>query len=113
MRTSVCRLTNCHMKLPPKRPNRSCPAGTRAVCQLPRLSLSWGAGGRGWISPKYPDAEVVTETPISWGKFDGQMPEGWGDARLVLPNGGHILIDHKSYPGTDPAGTSVSTSSAS
>ena len=58
----------------------------------------------GWIASTYPDAEVVTESPIAWRNDDGQVMEGWIDARVVLPNGEHILVDHKSYPGTDPIG---------
>src|SRR5699024_10768640 len=83
-----------------------------------RILFRWDAGraltsgtlielGRrwtGWIASTYPDAEVVTESPIAWRNVDGQVMEGWVDARVVLPNGGHILVDHKSYPGTDPIG---------
>lgn len=58
----------------------------------------------GWIASTYPDAEVVTESPIAWRNDDGQVMEGWIDTRLVLPNGEHILVDHKSYPGVDPIG---------
>lgn len=65
---------------------------------LTELGRRW----TGWIASTYPDAEVVTESPIAWRNDDGQVMEGWIDARLVLPNGVHILVDHKSYPGTDP-----------
>src|SRR5699024_4541807 len=57
-----------------------------------------------WIASTYPDAEVVMEFPITWRNDDGQVMEGWIDARLVLPNGEDILVDHKSYPGADPIG---------
>lgn len=52
----------------------------------------------------YPDAEVITESPIAWSDDDDQVMENWINARLALPDGGHILIDYKSYPGADPIG---------
>lgn len=30
--------------------------------------------------------------------------EGSIDTRIMLPDGGHVLVDHKSYPGKDPVG---------
>lgn len=27
---------------------------------------------------------------------------GWTDTRVVLLDGGHVLVDHKTYPGADP-----------
>ena len=58
----------------------------------------------GWITSTCPDAEVVTEPPIAWRNDHGQVMEGWIDARLVLPNGEHILVVHESYLGTGPIG---------
>ena len=55
-----------------------------------------------WVEATYPGAEVVTESPIAWRNEDSQVMEGWIDARILLPNGEHILVDHKSYPGADP-----------
>ncbi|MBX4421262.1 PD-(D/E)XK nuclease family protein, partial [Mycobacterium tuberculosis] len=49
-----------------------------------------------------PGAEVPTEQPIAWRNDAGQVMEGWSDTRVVLASGGHVLIDHKSYPGVDP-----------
>ena len=57
-----------------------------------------------WVEMSYPGAEVVTESPIAWRNGDAQVMQGWIDARILLPNGEHILVDHKSYPGTDPIG---------
>ncbi|MCD1287792.1 MULTISPECIES: UvrD-helicase domain-containing protein [unclassified Brevibacterium] len=57
-----------------------------------------------WIEETFPGAEVVTESPIAWRNDEGQVMEGWIDARIVLPGGEHILVDHKSYPGTDSIG---------
>lgn len=67
---------------------------------LIELGLRWNA----WIDATFPGAEVVTEEPIAWRNDDGQVMEGWIDARILLPGGEHILVDHKSYPGTDPIG---------
>ncbi|PCC46071.1 UvrD-helicase domain-containing protein [Brevibacterium aurantiacum] len=57
-----------------------------------------------WVETTYPGAEVVTESPIAWRNNHAQLMEGWIDSRISLPNGDHILVDHKSYPGTDPVG---------
>ncbi|GAA1560918.1 UvrD-helicase domain-containing protein [Brevibacterium picturae] len=58
----------------------------------------------GWIEATFPGAEVLTEQPIAWRNENDQVMEGWIDALLKLPNGEHVLVDHKSYPGTDPIG---------
>lgn len=58
----------------------------------------------GWIEATFPGAEVLTEQPIAWRNDDDQVMEGWIDTLLKLPNGEHILVDHKTYPGTDPVG---------
>ncbi|MGO3065446.1 MAG: UvrD-helicase domain-containing protein [Brevibacterium linens] len=57
-----------------------------------------------WVETTYPGAEVVTESPIAWRNNHAQMMEGWIDSRILVPNGDNILVDHKSYPGTDPIG---------
>ena len=57
-----------------------------------------------WIEATFPGAEVLTEQPIAWRNENDQVMEGWIDVLLKLPNGDHILVDHKTYPGTDPIG---------
>ena len=57
-----------------------------------------------WVETTYPGAEVVTESPITWRNDEAQVMEGWIDSRILLPNGEHILVDHKTYPGTDQIG---------
>src|SRR5699024_4199713 len=57
-----------------------------------------------WIDTEFPGAEVLTEQPIAWRNEAGQVMEGWVDTLLKLPNGEFILVDHKTYPGTDPIG---------
>lgn len=55
-----------------------------------------------WIDATFPGTEVLTEQPIAWRNEAGQMMEGRIDTLLVLSNGEHVLIDHKTYPGADP-----------
>lgn len=76
------------------------PAGILSVEVLIELGRRWAE----WIGATFPGAEVVTESPIAWRNDDAQVMQGWIDTRIVLPNGEHILVDHKSYPGTDPIG---------
>ncbi|SDS99063.1 ATP-dependent exoDNAse (exonuclease V) beta subunit (contains helicase and exonuclease domains) [Brevibacterium sandarakinum] len=57
-----------------------------------------------WIDTTFPGAEVLTEQPIVWRNEAGQVMEGWIDTLLNLPNGDCVLVDHKTYPGTNPIG---------
>src|SRR5699024_10965797 len=57
-----------------------------------------------WIDATFPGAEVLTERPIAWRNDAGQVMEGWIDTLLKLPSGEYVLVDHKTYPGTDPIG---------
>ncbi|NKX53025.1 UvrD-helicase domain-containing protein [Arthrobacter mobilis] len=63
------------------------------------------AGGRlaGFLAAAYPGAPLLREVPIGWRNDANQVMEGWIDL-LVDTADGYVLIDHKSYPGTDPAG---------
>lgn len=90
------------------------PASLQAAAE--RITSRWGAEGAisaetlmelgrrwiGWLESEFPGAEVLTEQPIAWRNDAGQVMEGWIDTRVVLASGGHVLIDHKSYPGVDP-----------
>ncbi|MGO1623409.1 PD-(D/E)XK nuclease family protein, partial [Flaviflexus sp.] len=67
---------------------------------LVEIGRRWTA----WIEATFPGAEVLTEQPIAWRNDGDQVMEGWIDALLKLPNGEHVLVDHKTYPGTDPIG---------
>lgn len=67
---------------------------------LAEIGRRWTA----WIEATFPGAEVLTEQPIAWRNENDQAMEGWIDVLLKLPNGDHILVDHKTYPGTDPIG---------
>lgn len=83
-----------------------------------RILDRWNAGmvlsaeklieiGRRWtrlIETTLPGAEVLTEQPIAWRNEAGQVMEGWIDTLLRLSNCEYVLVDHKTYPGTDPIG---------
>ncbi|MDN5901134.1 MAG: exonuclease V subunit beta, partial [Brachybacterium sp.] len=63
--------------------------------------------GQAWldhVDAAFPDAEELTEQPITWWNEDAQVMEGWVDTLLRLPSGDVVLVDHKSYPGDDPVG---------
>ncbi|MCG2620891.1 UvrD-helicase domain-containing protein [Arthrobacter sp. I2-34] len=56
-----------------------------------------------FLHTTYPGAGALREVPIGWRNGDNQVMEGWIDLLVEAP-AGYVLIDHKSYPGTDPAG---------
>ncbi|UVI34731.1 UvrD-helicase domain-containing protein [Brevibacterium spongiae] len=70
----------------------------------PEMLIELGRRWTTWIEETFPGAEEVTESPITWRNDERQVMEGWIDARIVLPGGEHVLVDHKSYPGTDSIG---------
>ena len=61
---------------------------------------------------------VASEVPFTWTNEDDQRAQGWLDQLLTVPgnDGGggtgdtraaadrRIIVDHKTYPGTDPVG---------
>jgi len=49
-----------------------------------------------------PDAEIIREWPVQYRLESGQEVHGRTDCLIRHP-GGLVLIDHKSYPGRDPA----------
>ena len=65
------------------------------------------AAGQAWgrfLAEEFPGAQQLTEQPITWWNEEDQVMEGWIDTLLRLPSGEIVLVDHKSYPGDDPAG---------
>ena len=54
-----------------------------------------------WIETTFPGAEVLTEQPIAWRNENDQAMEGWVDTLIVQLDGSYVLVDHKSYPGSD------------
>lgn len=70
----------------------------------PEALLAAGEAWQAFLAAELPGAEVLTEQPITWWNEEDQVMEGWIDALLRLPDGGHVLVDHKTYPGGDPVG---------
>ncbi|KRF03454.1 hypothetical protein ASH00_15655 [Arthrobacter sp. Soil782] len=66
------------------------------------LLLTAGDRFAEYLASVYPGAPVLREVPISWRTGQNQYMEGWIDLLIELPEG-FVLIDHKSYPGEDPA----------
>ncbi|WP_198393845.1 PD-(D/E)XK nuclease family protein [Brevibacterium yomogidense] len=54
-----------------------------------------------WVEETYPGSKILTEQPITWRNDLHQVMEGWIDTRIMLADGGHVLVDHKTYPGKD------------
>ncbi|MDP9883158.1 ATP-dependent exoDNAse (exonuclease V) beta subunit [Sinomonas atrocyanea] len=67
-------------------------------------SLLTSAGERfeAWLDAEFPGWARHREAAIGW-RPDGQTMEGWIDLLLEGP-AGFVLVDHKTYPGHDPAG---------
>ncbi|PWH07476.1 exonuclease V subunit beta [Brachybacterium endophyticum] len=69
-----------------------------------RTLLAAGDAWQQFLAAEFPGAEVLTEQPIAWWNEEEQVMEGWIDALLRLPDGELVLVDHKTYPGSDPVG---------
>lgn len=90
-----------------------------------RLVLNWGVGDR--ITPEQVvecghrwseflhstlhATHVDSEVPFTWTNADHQRAQGWIDQLLTVPadtdgtgEDRRIVVDHKTYPGTDPVG---------
>lgn len=68
----------------------------------PSVLREAGAAWAAFLAAEFPDAEVLTEQPITWWNEEDQVMEGWIDTLLRLPSGEIVLVDHKSYPGDHP-----------
>ncbi|WP_262103927.1 exodeoxyribonuclease V subunit beta [Arthrobacter sp. Marseille-P9274] len=55
-----------------------------------------------FLADNYPGAERQREIPIGWRNGADQVMEGWIDL-LLETSEGYVLVDHKSYPGKEPA----------
>ena len=62
-----------------------------------------GARWHRYLAETFPGAAQLTEQPIAWWNDDAQAMEGWIDTLLRLGDGSLIVVDHKSYSGSDPA----------
>jgi len=56
-----------------------------------------------FIDKSYPGAKIMREWPITLRNDEFQRMQGWIDMLLELLDG-YVIIDHKSYPGTDGEG---------
>src|SRR5699024_3355519 len=74
-------------------------AVSRAVdaAVLQEAGEAWAA----FLAAEFPGAEELTEQPITWWNEEDQVTEGWIDTLLRLPGGEIVLVDHKSYPGSE------------
>lgn len=68
----------------------------------PDLLIQSGARLETYLNAKYPGWIHHREAAISW-RSENRVMQGWIDLLLEGPEG-CILIDHKTYPGTDPEG---------
>lgn len=68
----------------------------------PSLLTAAGERFEAWLDTEFPGWARHREAAIGW-RPDGQTMEGWIDLLLEGPDG-FALVDHKTYPGHDPAG---------
>jgi len=74
--------------------------------QLPENSISPGdvveMGNRlvTFLLNRYPKSDIMREWPMTFKTKEGQTIQGWIDMLIKTPDG-FVIIDHKSYPGTD------------
>jgi len=92
------------------------PATRVAVAE--RLVRAWGVGSMlsaaevvdcgqrwsDWIDRTHPGAVISTEIPFTWMNEEHQRTQGWLDQLIRTPGGDVIVVDHKTYPGSDPIG---------
>ncbi|NCU32332.1 MAG: hypothetical protein EOM23_05255 [Candidatus Moranbacteria bacterium] len=52
-----------------------------------------------WVRSRWPQGIVRAEVPVSCGKGDGQILQGWIDLLVETP-AGFVIIDHKSSMGS-------------
>lgn len=74
------------------------------VAQTVDAALLTTAGERfeSWLDAEFPGWTRHREAAIGW-RPGGQTMEGWIDLLLDRPDG-FVLVDHKTYPGSDPEG---------
>jgi ATP-dependent helicase/nuclease subunit A len=53
-----------------------------------------------FMNKHYPGCKVLKEWPIFLRNEQNQVMQGWIDVLVETANG-YVIIDHKSYPGTD------------
>jgi ATP-dependent helicase/nuclease subunit A len=66
----------------------------------PKELLLAGQNLHDFINQHYPGSKVLKEWPIFLRNAQNQIMQGWVDVLLETADG-YVIIDHKSYPGTD------------
>ncbi len=66
----------------------------------PEQLIAFSSRLDGWIQTTWPKAVVRKEWPMKMRLPNRQRMNGWIDMLLELPDG-YIVIDHKSFPGSD------------
>ncbi|GAB3273583.1 UvrD-helicase domain-containing protein [Sinomonas notoginsengisoli] len=66
----------------------------------PMLLTTAGERFEAWLDAEFPGWARHREAAIGW-RPDGQTMEGWIDLLLEGPEG-FVVVDHKTYPGSDP-----------
>lgn len=83
-----------------------------------RLVRSWGVGAyvqpadivdcgarwTQWREQAFPGADASTEVPFTWTNPAHQRTQGWLDQLVSTKDGRMVVVDHKTYPGSDPLG---------
>ena len=66
---------------------------------LVTMAMRW----RRFVATNFPDGQVLAEHPVVWNTKHHQRMEGWIDA-LIKTEAGYVVVDHKSFSGSDPRG---------
>ncbi|WP_230297832.1 UvrD-helicase domain-containing protein [Actinomyces provencensis] len=80
---------------------RSC--GVGAYVQ-PADIVDCGARWTQWREQAFPGADASTEVPFTWTNPAHQRTQGWLDQLVSTKDGRMVVVDHKTYPGSDPLG---------
>lgn len=70
----------------------------------PEQVVECGERWSGWLEDALPGSRVDTEVPFTWVNDAHQRTQGWLDQVVTTASGDLVLVDHKTYPGTDPIG---------
>lgn len=69
----------------------------------PEQLLAAGEAWNQWVTQRFgDDAEVRTEVPFAFRGDGGAHAQGWMDAIVVDADGTWFIVDHKTYPGSEP-----------
>ena len=65
----------------------------------PETLVTAGQRWSEWVEREFPGALELTEVPIAWQTDQDQRLKGYVDSLIQLPDGGIVLVDHKSVLG--------------